>query len=192
MAEFRTTAKKVDAAIGRFYESNGFKDYFDEQGTGKFYEYIDANGFADDEETFMTELNNDAEECLLLDFDDNLLVNDDNRNQSILNLIRKCINNPDITFNDDDEKTIGTFKVWKQHFVIADLESKLNKFHKILKKNSTCEKICKNAKPTGSLMQLLYISQHNICQPYIHLLADLFARDCMAYYLQINPLKQKK
>eukprot|EP01084_Bolivina_argentea_P250778 420334_1 len=182
--------QQIDSGLSRYYKQHGREYNINVDGKGLFSIFCDANGFDDDGVVGELGVKN-INDCIVLDFDEAFPYPENtkpkNKNKAIFNIIKKCSENT----NAYKIKNKYEFKVRKQDFCIDNLELKLNEFHEMLTKSSTCEKICKNARPTGGLMQLLYISQNNICQPYIHLLADLFARDCIAYYLQMNAFNQE-
>eukprot|EP01084_Bolivina_argentea_P020476 38070_1 len=99
-----TLVTKIDQGIGRHYANQGRKDYFNADGKGKFYLYTDEQGFVDDEDGFMEELNNTAEESLLVDFDEDgfpFPKNKQNKSKEIktkyiFDLIQKCSGGRDI------------------------------------------------------------------------------------------------
>eukprot|EP01084_Bolivina_argentea_P085474 154472_1 len=107
---FTAKLKKIDQAIGRYYAFNGKVDrYFNNDGIGLFYNYVQENGFGDDEDgnSFYDELGAHPDDSLIVDFD----VNDDdnsyqmpglpkeNKTEYILKIIKKCDENPDIEWN---------------------------------------------------------------------------------------------
>eukprot|EP01084_Bolivina_argentea_P101567 182069_1 len=61
---------KIDQAIGRYYLEQGRNNYFDDDGKGIFFRYVDEQGFIEDTDGFMDELTNSAEDSLLVEFDE--------------------------------------------------------------------------------------------------------------------------
>eukprot|EP01084_Bolivina_argentea_P173224 300033_1 len=80
-------------ALSRYYKSLG-KPY-----DKLFSTYCEDNGL--DEETIEEELKQQPEDCLLVDFDENCPFEKEPKDkvQAIFDIIRKCKNNPNITFD---------------------------------------------------------------------------------------------
>eukprot|EP01084_Bolivina_argentea_P302260 521708_1 len=84
--------KKIDAGLSRYYKLWQRDDYFDDRNRGKFEASCDENGFG--EEDIEDELETSAEECMLLDFDDNFPGVKNNNLESIFTVIKKCYDDP--------------------------------------------------------------------------------------------------
>eukprot|EP01084_Bolivina_argentea_P097171 174697_1 len=66
----------IDSGIAIYYEDCGRDDYYDEEKSGKFMSFCIANDLDDDD--IERELNNDPQDCILLDFDQEFpLINAD-------------------------------------------------------------------------------------------------------------------
>ena len=88
---------KMDGALAAYYADCDRKDYFDEDGKGKFLQFVDINDF--DEEQVEGELGDDVEpnDCSLLDMDDDFPLMDSEQNQdtkqrnaAILKVLQHC------------------------------------------------------------------------------------------------------
>eukprot|EP01084_Bolivina_argentea_P183223 316204_1 len=183
--------KQIDDALGRYYARLHKDGYFNDHGEGKFLEYCEANGF-DNDDVISEEIHQDVEENMLLDFDENFPFPEnqqpENKSQQIWNILKKCHDNPN-AFRGSSEYDV--FDVEPNHFQDID-EKELNAKIKI-----PYGKYCKatfakaEASKDNSLTKLLYISQERIGKPYLHLFADLHARDNIAYYLLIDKIKNE-
>eukprot|EP01084_Bolivina_argentea_P001902 3523_1 len=80
--------KKIDEGLATYYKLHGRDDYFDEENRGKFDAACEENGFG--EEDIADELETSAEECMLLDFDDNFPGVKNNNLEAIFAVIKKC------------------------------------------------------------------------------------------------------
>lgn len=58
----------MDKGLEEYYKSIEV-NYFNDEGVGKFWEFCDENGF--DDEDLEEELENDPEDCMILEFDEN-------------------------------------------------------------------------------------------------------------------------
>eukprot|EP01084_Bolivina_argentea_P275904 470623_1 len=85
--------EQIDIALARYYKSLG--QPYDKLFAG----YCEDNGLEDD--TLDEELEVDPSDCLLIDFDENFpfAKAPKDRGQAIFDMIRKCKENPDITFD---------------------------------------------------------------------------------------------
>eukprot|EP01084_Bolivina_argentea_P281256 481197_1 len=181
--------KQTDQGMSRYYMQRGRNDYFDD-GKGKFEEYCEANGF--DDEDVADELAAGAQECMLVDFDEDFPFNSNIKNkkqkiknQFIYNIISTCYNNHNAYNNN-----ISSFTIEKKHFnvpkssnkMFTDLETNLRKH---------CSAILKSPEEDKALIHLSYISIINIGQPYLHLVSDLYARDKITYYLKSTKIKHE-
>eukprot|EP01084_Bolivina_argentea_P302259 521706_1 len=111
--------KKIDAGLSRYYKL-WQRDYFDDEFIGKFEAACEEDGFG--EEDIQEELQTSAEECMVLDFDDNFPGVKNNNLESIFTVIKKCYNDPyaySLVVNKDhftieqdklEEKTINPLK----------------------------------------------------------------------------------
>ena len=61
--------RKVDRLLGIYYLSQNQNDYYDTNGNGKFYNWCEEQGFADDDD-ILEELQHDLDENVLLFFID--------------------------------------------------------------------------------------------------------------------------
>ncbi|MEM7361876.1 MAG: hypothetical protein AAF335_02585, partial [Bacteroidota bacterium] len=60
-------AEKIDYGLNIYYQLQGIYDYFDGDGQGKFSKWCEENGYED--ETIIEELDEDIEDCAILEFD---------------------------------------------------------------------------------------------------------------------------
>eukprot|EP01084_Bolivina_argentea_P113619 202466_1 len=81
---------KIDINLGKYYTKLGRKDYFNNDGIGKFKLFADESGF--DDEGIEDELAQKYDECTILEFDeqfpfDSPIDNDDERTKEIFRIV---------------------------------------------------------------------------------------------------------
>eukprot|EP01083_Nonionella_stella_P152364 488298_1 len=85
-------AHKIDDALEKYYIAMGRTDYKNEDGTGKFYEWMEENGY--DDEDIEEQLNEDYD----LDYDDpdfplsDDIKDDSDRIKAIRDIVRNIVN----------------------------------------------------------------------------------------------------
>eukprot|EP01084_Bolivina_argentea_P270780 460513_1 len=95
-----TFLEKVDKAFSRYYEMNGVRDYFEEDGEGKFKIFCEENGI-EDEEAINDELGAGAEDCILVEFDEDDfpgIANADDEKEAIFEVIKECVAAPETAY----------------------------------------------------------------------------------------------
>eukprot|EP01084_Bolivina_argentea_P082987 150248_1 len=80
--------QKIDAGLASYYKTHGRDDYFNDDNIGKFEASCEENGFG--EEDIADELETSAEECMLLDFDDNFPGVKEGDLEAIFAIIKQC------------------------------------------------------------------------------------------------------
>lgn len=95
-AKRRETAfSKLDDSLAAYYEDMGRDDYYDEDGKGKFIEFVEINGFDEDQMEDQLGHNVEAMECLYLEMDENFPLKNsykttEQRNVAIFNVLQDC------------------------------------------------------------------------------------------------------
>eukprot|EP01084_Bolivina_argentea_P306995 530574_1 len=107
--------KKIDEGLAKYYKLHGRDDYFNGDGVGKFFASCDENGFVDDD--VADDLEASADECMLLDFDDNFPGVKSGDLEAIFAIIKKCNaegKDAYATFVETEEKDETTMKYTKK------------------------------------------------------------------------------
>eukprot|EP01084_Bolivina_argentea_P193273 331619_1 len=181
------SVKQIDQALGRYYARYN-QHYFDDQSKGLFQAWVEDNGF--DTDAIVEELNVGADDCTLVEFDDKTFPFGsnqlENKNQAIYDIIKRCYEDPDAYMI---SPRYDPFTITKQHFIIATDEKEENqKIHEFVRGplKLHCRTIFEKGQTDTVFFKLLFIGQQNIGKPYLQLLADLYARDRITHYLQIQ------
>ena len=177
---------QMDKCLSRYYKQLNRKDYFNEQGIGKFKEYCDVNSFEDIPDEMEVQL----DENMLIDFDDEFPfqnnIEPENKQEAIYEILNKCMNDPD-AFTED--LSFAAFKINPRDF---DIEEKERDEILTLYKHecSTVWNAGFENDKSGSLLNLLFIGT-KLGKPYLQLLADMYARDRLKAYI-LDPKRKLK
>eukprot|EP01084_Bolivina_argentea_P059149 107968_1 len=168
--------KYIDRELGSYYKD---RNYFNEAHIGRFYEFCEVNAFNDG--SFIEEIQQSFDDCLLIDFDEHFPIKDSNvsREQEIYNILKniyemykKDTSNPLLSNKDFDELSMD--------------EKELEHIKTIYKTNCTNLTAYKSFWDSefADLMKLLAISHHKNVS-LLQLLMDIYIRDCIS---QLYPL----
>eukprot|EP01084_Bolivina_argentea_P170058 294696_1 len=170
--EVNPLIKQIDAALERYYKLQE-TEYKNEDGIGLFEAYCNDNGL-DDDGTIEEELDQaDPDECLLIDFDENIpgVANDDKKAQKVFRILRNCAENETAYRDLDSRYTALTLKPrdWKI------CERDINQIVKIYR--AQCPKIFDGKfEQDRSLLKTLCVGQ-TIDKPYLQILTDCYHRE---------------
>eukprot|EP01083_Nonionella_stella_P177118 621644_1 len=113
-------AHKIDDALEKYYIAMGRTDYKNEDGTGKFYEWMEENGY--DDEDIEEQLNEDYD----LDYDDpdfplsDDIKDDSDRIKAIRDILRNIVNHSrqpiELSISEETLHEIGDIVYKKQLF----------------------------------------------------------------------------
>eukprot|EP01083_Nonionella_stella_P174057 602301_1 len=164
--------QQIDDGLAIYYESRNVKDYYDDEGNGRFRLWAEDGGMDTDE--IKDDLNDD--DPLSIEFDDNFpLEREENRNVQIRNILLKCLKKqnpffgkvfPDITksFFDINPKEMLQMK---QQYT-----------------NQCASFMNQGMSDDNGLFQIITAGHINGCDEYLQHLVDTYSRDSIAYYLQ--------
>jgi len=90
-----TAVTKMDDSLAAYYEDMGRKDYYNEDGRGKFMEFTEMNGFDEDQMEEQLGHNVEAMECLYIDMDGDFPLKKkykttEERNEAIFHVLQDC------------------------------------------------------------------------------------------------------
>eukprot|EP01084_Bolivina_argentea_P011535 21555_1 len=104
-------SKKIDEALGLYYEFRNQEGYFDENGMGKFQEWTEDNGY--DTAMIEEELGGDAADCTLLEYDEDFPTHleGDLRAEFMFDIMKRCKDAP--LKPTKWERMIGGFFIFK-------------------------------------------------------------------------------
>eukprot|EP01084_Bolivina_argentea_P256874 432656_1 len=174
--------KQIDKALSRYYTQRN-SSFVDDDGNNKFVGFCEANGFYDDD--VQQELQVDPEDCMIIDFDENFPfhknIKPQEKNKFIFDILVKCANDPEAFTVQIDETYL--FTIQQEDFKVNDetLDTVLATLQE------SCPIIFGKEIENKDLITLLSIGE-NINQPYLHLLADTYARDRVNHYLEIKTI----
>eukprot|EP01084_Bolivina_argentea_P147507 258062_1 len=190
----QTKIQQIDQGLSRYYKLHNINDYFNNDERGKFEEFCDENGFDDND--VKEELDQDIDDCCLTDFDDDFPINDvtNDKNQIIFDVIKQCLNDE---YAYSNNKQHASFTLQQQDFTIPKLKNNIYSTEDNSEDESKylseelqihCSAIfgLSDINHDKALISVLYIGIQNIGKPYLNLLADLYARDRITYYLQFK------
>eukprot|EP01084_Bolivina_argentea_P277054 472861_1 len=180
--------RQIDKGLERYYKLVNV-NYTENQ----FVDFCEENGFYN--EDIEEELKADAEDCMLVDFDEDFPfpknkhpTSDEDRQQAVFDIIMRCYKYPDAIIKKEEV-------IKKEHFNFDEKEMDIitQKYEKYC--HAIFLKACTGGDTSISFLKILCVSD-KIDQPYLRLLADLYARDRIMYDMhnieQENKEKEEK
>eukprot|EP01084_Bolivina_argentea_P082990 150257_1 len=188
--------KKIDAGLASYYKTHGRDDYFNDDNIGKFEASCEENGFG--EEDIADELETSAEECMLLDFDDNFPGVKNNNLEAIFAVIKKCHSggrNLQLLRNDAIfSKTVTQTEEKKKMKYTRQAYEITNKDEQSIGdqyKNQCPKSFLGTIEKDISTFKLMIIGQKQD-SPYIQNLVDDYLRCRIETFLELKKKKKKK
>eukprot|EP01084_Bolivina_argentea_P277051 472855_1 len=175
--------RQIDKGLERYYKLVNV-NYTENQ----FVDFCEENGFYN--EDIEEELKADAEDCMLVDFDEDFPfpknkhpTSDEDRQQAVFDIIMRCYKYPDAIIKKEEV-------IKKEHFNFDEKEMDIitQKYEKYC--HAIFLKACTGGDTSISFLKILCVSD-KIDQPYLRLLADLYARDRNRYNFLIPKIRDE-
>eukprot|EP01084_Bolivina_argentea_P311079 538415_1 len=164
---------RINVCLARYYKQFG-RDYHDDVNkSGKFKAYCDENGFDDD--GVEEEMKTNADECQLVDFDNNfpLPYQPENKEAAIFEILKESYQDAEAFFYPIRINLKPPLKLQQKDFQIS--EQQIKKTQTILEKQlkTIWDNEFANDKDILKILSVSFI----INKPYIQYLVDMYLRD---------------